>query len=296
MEKPMTNLTKYLLALLAVALLLPASAFAQQESTTTFIIHKEWNQAGDTDGIQVTGHLSCTGATTTQQDVVFTATTDAILFVYNIINAEGPVDCKTWETVPDNYTADYDAVVCPDGNCGDSDSGGLDHCFFPDVDFDGQYVCEITNTPDPANVTVTKTWVIEGASQGFDGWHKIWGQCDDEVSALWLAGGENNCVSGDCNAWIEVDEASAGSVDYEFTIVRPAYPSSRCTFGDSVRDSVIESDNGCGVITLSAGDDVDCEIVNTVFFEGIPTLSQYGMAILALLMLGVGLVGFRRFV
>jgi hypothetical protein len=33
-----------------------------------------------------------------------------------------------------------------------------------------------------------------------------------------------------------------------------------------------------------------------VFFEGIPTLSQYGMAIMALLMLGVGFVGFRRFV
>ena len=33
-----------------------------------------------------------------------------------------------------------------------------------------------------------------------------------------------------------------------------------------------------------------------VRFEGIPTLNQYGLAILALLMLGVGFVGFRRFV
>ncbi|MBT8060186.1 MAG: IPTL-CTERM sorting domain-containing protein [Gammaproteobacteria bacterium] len=32
-----------------------------------------------------------------------------------------------------------------------------------------------------------------------------------------------------------------------------------------------------------------------MFFEGIPTLSQWGMALMALLMLGVGLVGFRRF-
>jgi len=38
-----------------------------------------------------------------------------------------------------------------------------------------------------------------------------------------------------------------------------------------------------------------CEITNTVFFEGIPTLSQYGLALMALLMLGVGMVGFRRF-
>jgi hypothetical protein len=31
-----------------------------------------------------------------------------------------------------------------------------------------------------------------------------------------------------------------------------------------------------------------------VFFEGIPTLTQHGMAIVALLMLGVGFVGMRR--
>ena len=34
----------------------------------------------------------------------------------------------------------------------------------------------------------------------------------------------------------------------------------------------------------------------TVFFEGIPTLSQYGLALMALLMLGIGFVGMRRFV
>jgi len=47
-------------------------------------------------------------------------------------------------------------------------------------------------------------------------------------------------------------------------------------------------------VELAGGD--SCTVVNTVFFEGIPTLSQYGMAILALLMLGMGFVGFRRFV
>jgi hypothetical protein len=34
-----------------------------------------------------------------------------------------------------------------------------------------------------------------------------------------------------------------------------------------------------------------------VFFEGggIPTLNQYGLILMALLMLGIGAVGFRRF-
>jgi len=186
----------------------------------TFIIHKEWDQLGDTDGIPVTGHLSCTGATTTQQNVVFAATTDALLFGYNINDAQGPVDCTVWEDVPDNYRATYD---CEDPSCGDSGQD-LDHCFFGDVDFFGVYQCNITNRPLPANVTVTKTWVIKD------------------------------------------------------------------TF-----DNVIESDNGCGNMRIRAGDDIDCEIVNTVFFEGIPTPKQQGMALLALLMTGVGLVGFPRF-
>jgi hypothetical protein len=42
-------------------------------------------------------------------------------------------------------------------------------------------------------------------------------------------------------------------------------------------------------------DEEECTIVNTVFFEGIPTLSQWGMAIMALLMLGVGFISVRRF-
>ncbi len=40
----------------------------------------------------------------------------------------------------------------------------------------------------------------------------------------------------------------------------------------------------------------ECTFTNTAYFEGIPTLNQYGMAIMALLMLGVGFIGFRRFV
>jgi len=59
--------------------------------------------------------------------------------------------------------------------------------------------------------------------------------------------------------------------------------------------NVIEEDNGCGRIKVSAGDAVECEIINTVLFEGIPTLNEYGIAVLALLMLGAGLAGFLRF-
>ena len=69
-----------------------------------------------------------------------------------------------------------------------------------------------------------------------------------------------------------------------------------CHASESVQDSGVEATNDCGARYINAGGSDSCTFVNTVFFEGIPTLSQYGLAIMALLMLGMGFVGMRRFV
>ena len=57
----------------------------------------------------------------------------------------------------------------------------------------------------------------------------------------------------------------------------------------------ISSVDNCSAQDVSSAEEVSCTFENTLFFEGIPTLSQYGLAILVLLTLGVGMVGFRRF-
>ena len=49
------------------------------------------------------------------------------------------------------------------------------------------------------------------------------------------------------------------------------------------------------MMDVVSGADTSCLIVNTMFFEGIPTLSHYGLAILVVLTLGIGAVGFRRY-
>ena len=68
-----------------------------------------------------------------------------------------------------------------------------------------------------------------------------------------------------------------------------------CTVDLTGNDSAVEGDS-CA-FSFNVGDaTAGCDVEGTVFFEGIPTLSQYGMAIMVLLMLGVGFVGFRRFV
>jgi hypothetical protein len=61
-----------------------------------------------------------------------------------------------------------------------------------------------------------------------------------------------------------------------------------------VFDSAVEVDNGCGQFEVSVNNGHECTITNTVFFEGIPTLNQYGLALLALLMLGAGWIAYRR--
>jgi len=284
--------------LLSVVLALSCGAAQAGVETTTFIIEKVWDQRGDTDSLEVTARLNCTGALSTQQDVVFTATTDAVLFVYDIdqIPIGQQVNCNVTEDVPENYRANYECDLEAEGDCYDSDQAET-RCAFPDVDPFGTYYCTITNTPDSAKITVTKSWVLEGASQGFDGGHTILGECNSEVVGGTSFGKYKTCnESSEKCYFAESRQEEAVEGVYEFTIPNPNYPYTDCVFDESTDDSVVDVDNGCGGMKLGAGGEIECEIVNTVFFEGIPTLNQYGMAILALLMLGVGFVGFRRIV
>jgi hypothetical protein len=84
-------------------------------------------------------------------------------------------------------------------------------------------------------------------------------------------------------------------------MVTPSAGGTMVNIWEMGQDSSVETSNTCGtgshgsVEIMPAGAPPTCTFTNTVFFEGIPTLNQYGMAILALLMLGVGFVGFRRF-
>ncbi len=71
-----------------------------------------------------------------------------------------------------------------------------------------------------------------------------------------------------------------------------------CELKEIMRDSFVESETDCvflGVNAIFPGEFHECTLTNTRIYEGVPTLSQYGLALMALLMVGVGMVGFRRF-
>jgi hypothetical protein len=58
---------------------------------------------------------------------------------------------------------------------------------------------------------------------------------------------------------------------------------------------VLQDVSDCEFIPVAPGVGGECTIVNTRVFAGIPTLGQYGLAILALLLLGMGMGALRRY-
>jgi len=168
------------------------------------------------------------------------------------------------------------------------------------------------NYPAPVDVEVHKVWEMFGAeTQDVKTTVTVTLFCDAEI----VDGTQKNNGNWFLDAKIKDYTDEEGEYDGEgsaiFEVIPEWYPTAvdpddqeytECWVEENVRDSAVEVDNGCGetrktaALEVAVGMGDECTITNTVFFEGIPTLSQYGMAIMALLMLGVGFVGMRRFV
>jgi hypothetical protein len=162
---------------------------------------------------------------------------------------------------------------------------GGDGCTWEGVMLGDFYTCEITNEAKPATYTVVKEWVVEregGLAVNAEADVTI--TCDSEIDGGWQHHGK----------WYL--KGTLGDGDKLVASVDVTEGPATCWANEKIHQSGVESEaSGCDATELSAGGSHTCTFTNTVFFEGIPTLSQYGLALLALLMLGVGFVGFRRF-
>jgi len=224
----------------------------------------------------------------------------------------------------------------PDEDClpSASDDDRLDYCLFNNVQSDlstdqkfGDVArCQLFNYPTPVKVEITKTWDISGAGgNDYDRDAIIVAECDGyilENDDYYGCQGPFGPMSGNanksCSSWIsfELDDSDGdyedkdgddvGMAKRSFMVVPRWYPTATnpkdqdytlCSaWEEDVASAVEVDDTDCYEMEVSLGSGNSCTITNTLFFEGIPTLNQYGMAIMALLMLGVGFVGFRRFV
>jgi hypothetical protein len=250
---------------------------------TTFHVTKSFAD-GNPGEVDVT--LTCnTGLPLQQTATIMGGDPGGVLFVVTEF-ANGGMDCTVSETPVAGYSATY--LATPGGVSPTS-------CSFTGVAWGAAQSCQITNSPDPVMVAVTKDWVVNGpTADALDLEYRIVLTCDAEI-----IGGECN-LEGDqglipAPGTCTLEFAGSGSETHYAQVV-PDYPSSSCSADETVYDSAIEVDNGCEGLTVRAGAGASCTILNAVFFEGIPTLGQWGLVILAALMLGIGAVGLRRFV
>jgi hypothetical protein len=245
-----------------------------------FLVTKEFT---DGNPAEVEVFITCDTGLPLEQDFVI-SDGEPVNFVVTLFE-RGAMNCDIHESpVPAGYAPSYFADV-EDGTAGTifADDEG---CHFREVE-GGQFVCEIVNSVQPQQVEVTKEWITQAEDHGLPFTASANYTCYNvraEDGSLGSFGG---------GFWFE------GEVDSD--VIEDVYPdyggSTYCTVNEVYVDSAVEADDSeCDSVPVTLGSGASCTIYNTVFFEGIPTLNQYGLAVLALLMLGVGAIGFRRFV
>ena len=214
-------------------------------------------------------HISCNSGLPLEQDFTISEG-EIVIFVLDSFE-DGVPDCVVTESVPNGYTVEY---YDHEANF------SLDNCSFEDVPHGADYACYIRNTPAAVDVTVNAVWVFEGDQ------HDIPELADATLYCDPVAFGESEWGWG---------------IDGDTTFTASIYPAwdggTECTVSYEAYSSAVEA-SGCETpleVTVG-GEGASCTITFTVFFEGIPAVNRYGLAMLALLMLGVAYVGFRRFV
>lgn len=266
------NIKRAILAAVAV-LLVPGYAMAQ--STVTFATSVTGAGGGDAGSPEMT--ISCNGGIPLSQSAAAGTT-----FSVTNINVGDVCTVALSGDLDEGWTAD--AYVCTP--TGVSSASG---CAFTMDDTNTAFATDVTAVPAPFDFEVTYSWdVSDDADPGITDGVMIETMCAD----VWANGGLTTLGPDSFDA-----SDSAGDTFSAYEGVTPdPLGNTVCSAMWVGFPSAVEGSAPCSE-DVDVGDTlVQCSLVASAFFEGIPTLSQYGMAIMALLMLGVGFVGFRRFV
>lgn len=245
----------------------------ETEPTARFHVTKTYEN-GVTDAVEVT--LTCNGGLPLSQSFTIEGgDSDGVTFVVTNLPDTG-AQCEVTETGgPDGYT-----TVMNDG------AG----CMWTNVT-GGFRSCEILNDPLPGTFTVSVGWMMNGEST-----LEIPLVADVQIrcSVPFDGASYDGLYYRDYSLEGETAEAVATGVGTH----RPdgANWCYAVETGDMVMGIETESDCADQQEILPGSTDAGCTISKTVFYEGIPTLNQYGLVLLILMMMGVGAIGFRRVV
>ncbi len=247
---------------------------AEPPAEARFLAVKDFDD-GNTAEVEMT--LSCNTGLPLEQ-TIGVAEGDPINFVVTDFT-QGELDCTITEDVPAGYSASYD----------DGDGISADSCSWADLS-GGQYACLVTNSLDDVEVEVTKMWIDENPQ--FNG--------QNIAEAEWTC--SNTAF---CNVFFGEVDTCSGRLDFfgnpatDSFFVYPDWENGTvCDITEvMVADGGVEIDDSeCQDLIVWPGQGASCTIYNTRLYEGIPTLSQYGLGVLVLVMLGMGFVAVRRFV
>ena len=197
---------------------------------------------------------------------------------------DGTLDCEVWEDAPAGYTGEYD---CQSNSSCDT-AGGAGPCSFTGVGVGEENLCLIHNRVNPVDFTVTKEWVYTREELEIEESSRIEFICDS------VFGGDGTDLGRGQMLWSWVFNGNGASHTAKL------YPdfggSTRCRTLELPGTSASEYQSECAEpVPVAIGESGRiCRVVNTVFFEGIPTLGQYGIMLFSALMLLTGLAAVRR--
>jgi hypothetical protein len=238
-------------------------------SSALFRVTKTFSD-GSTDQVRVT--LNCsTGLPLSQSATIGGGDQTGVTFM--VTNIPGPVECEVTETgSPAGYTPVF--------------NGGAGCLWNPVVA--GVNSCVIVNQAQDATFTANVVWNMtnEGGNP-VETHNPVSITCNQDIVSA---------SSGNISNDMRTATAVLGDGGFLTITVDTSGGAAACSAAQSIAESGVETVSDCQVRLLEAGSSDSCTFVNTVFFEGIPMLGDRGLAILALLMLGMGVVGVRRFV
>lgn len=278
----------------SLAVSVPGGCLSGGGEAARFAVDKRFMDHNDVDGATFT--LSCnTGLPLEQSKTVVPVGGSFVFEVEFVVTdfASGTLDCALSEQPVQGYTATYncDGVsACDAGAPSPLDAFFRGPCSFSDVEEGDENTCFIRNYVDAVDIDVTKVWIDEHPEfVGPTNAQLAWACVNVRSSG-------NDVSPGEAEGVLTFSEQGQTRSFSVFPNFDAAFPSTCSVTEDAPGfDSDIESDDSdCQGVTVSPGVGASCTVVNTRFFEGIPTLGEYGKLLLALLLLAAGLVAARR--
>jgi hypothetical protein len=258
------------------------------DQVATFVAQKQFSDGNNVT--PVTFNFKCTSGTVVNKSKTIEPEENGFgpyQVAFNVGNIPDgvAVDCEIEEVPPPGYTPAYECQS--ETTCSTNEGAGP--CTFQSVRIGQAGYCKVRNQVNPVKLTVTKEWEFAESESIIEDNADITLLCSNVVDG-------NGEFVGNRMRWRwEFD----GNPDSHVATFYPDFDGdTQCWTKEHLDTSAIETESTCSEpMTIPLGDSKpECVVTNTLFYEGIPTLNPFGLALVSALMLLTGLISFRRIV